>query len=290
MSFSKEWIDILNNVNKALNTSRVWFRGMSDASFKLNSGVFRETKTRDELLALEKANYYLFRNMGMLDHEKNDWDLLYIMQHHGVKTRLLDWTESFAVALFFAYSTWEQKSDAVVWILNPKQLNYINTGTNGYKVLGSSGQNYLKHILNNKNDASIAIFPIKNNKRVIAQQGVFTIQGNKMVPLEEEQDGRLITEGILKKIVIPKELAPDVETFLKLSGINYYSLFPDLDGLAKYINNPRSLNNMETKKEIIPDIPDEIVPLLNNKLAEHQTTQQSSSASSREPLTAAPRI
>lgn len=260
MNFSKDWIDILNYVKEIIESNeKIWFRGMCDATFKLNSGIFREQLNRSELISKEKTNYYLFRNMGMLDHEKTDWDLLYIMQHHGVKTRLLDWTESFAVALFFAYTTWNQKSDAVVWLLKPRKLNELTINSYGYRVLSGGDNEYLKFIIKEGNTNSRAIFPVKNNKRVIAQQGVFTLQGNSMLPLEEELDGKILSEGVLMKINIPKELASDVEAFLRVSGINYYTLFPDLDGLARFINNPNSLNSLNATGEIVPDIPEEVV-------------------------------
>lgn len=261
LTFSKEWIDILNRVQQIIRRNiqtTTWYRGMSNAGFKLNAGIFRGDLPDISTVTDYESNYYhIFKSMGHMEHNKNDWDLLYVMQHHGVKTRLLDWSESFTVALFFAYSTWDQKSDAVVWALNPTKLNLASYGTENLKVFGEKDDSYLDFIMNEANQLTTAIYPLKNSKRMVAQQGVFTLQGNAMLSLEEEQDGKLLSEKILEKIVIPKELASDVKTYLALSGSNYYTLFPDLDGLAKHLNNlfPIELEKIEYEI-LVPDLPD----------------------------------
>jgi len=77
---------------------------------KLNSGIYREELKNDtSYLATEKTYYNIFKRMGHIHHNDEDWNLLFTMQHHGVMTRLLDWTESFAVALFFAYDNWNSE-------------------------------------------------------------------------------------------------------------------------------------------------------------------------------------
>lgn len=133
MAFSETWKEILDEVDSFAkeNQGNVWYRGMSSVRYKLNSGLFRLQISKDvqDYIALEKQMYNYFKSLGALLHSGEDgWNLLYTMQHHGVKTRLLDWTESFAVALFFAISNWNGHEKAVIWMLNPIQLNLESNG------------------------------------------------------------------------------------------------------------------------------------------------------------------
>lgn len=83
---------------------------------------------------------------------------------------------------------------------------------------------------------TIAIIPTRNTNRQVMQQGMFTIQGDSMEPLEKELNGCFITEGILKKIEIPLDIVPDIKDYLFTNGINNFSIYPDLDGLSEIVN------------------------------------------------------
>lgn len=234
--FSNEWVDILNQVNKFSKTT-AWFRGHGSHEYKLNSGLFRlELKDLKAYKNAEVILYRKFLNLGHLHHNESDWNLLYIMQHHGVITRLLDWSESFGAALFFAYNEWKRGEKASVWMLHPTDLNMLSVGKTQYKMPRET-ETYEDLLFNYKfEDSSVALFPLRNSDRMVAQQGVFTLQGNSMVPLDQEHGGVLVDSGDLVEIVLTESLREDVTKYLQLSGINHYTLFPDLDGLAKEVN------------------------------------------------------
>ncbi|WP_211749417.1 FRG domain-containing protein [Paenibacillus sp. Marseille-Q4541] len=241
MAYSKEWLNVLNQIDDFCRQNPLaWFRGHSDASFELKSGLFRSNIPRNlnEYLLYESYRYNQFRKYGHLDHQLTDWNLLFVMQHHGVETRLLDWTESFATALFFAYRSWTQENDAEIWLLSPNMLNKKNKQPSLIDL--AEGDNYIDYLKGEINflPYSVAISPIKNNRRIIVQNGTFTMQGNGMQPLDKECNGELMSEGILVRIKLTPTCAEDIKRFLILNGVNEYTLFPDLDGLAKFVNNP----------------------------------------------------
>jgi len=236
-----DWNDTLKEVKDFIKNNDVaWFRGQSKCRYKLKASLFRERfDTLDQYIKQEQMYYNYFKNMGYLYHNEIDWKLLFLMRHHGVHTRLLDWTESFAVALFFAYHTWNKEDDMCIWMLNPLELNKKSLDNKMF--FSIEEDNYCKRLY--KRDAmdflpnSIAIHPIRNSVCLVAQQGVFTVQGNLLKPLDEEFDGQLIKDNSLKCIRISPDMEKEADMFLRMSGINAFTLFPDLEGLARYLND-----------------------------------------------------
>lgn len=245
MTFSKEWLDILHEVQSfdEANPGPIWFRGQRRSTHELKSGLFRQKFSKiDTYLNSERGVYNFFLRLGSSLHNSSDWDLLHLMQHHGAKTRLLDWTESFASALFFATNEWEPSMGTPhIWILKPFKLNQLSVKIQRYGTPELLKMVQLEDIIwNNPAERfpknSVALFPVRNNNRIISQQGVFTLQGNTIESLDKEFNGELIQKNFLRKIELPSVVIPDAEKFLKLSGVNYFTMFPDLDGLAKHVN------------------------------------------------------
>lgn len=234
--FSKKFLNFLNEIDQFIdyNNGNIWFRGINNNSYSLDSGLFRlNLSTLDDYLNLEKKYYNIFKsNCYSLNVTSNDLELLYTMQHHGVRTRLLDWSESLSVALFFACLDWNSSIPARIWMLNPNKLNKLSID-NDYIICPQ------EYTLDNiyKLENTIAIYPIKNNSRIIAQQGIFTIQGNSKFPLEKEFNTQLIQYKYLNSFDLEIDMKEDILKFLSLNGINYFTLFPDLDGLSKHLND-----------------------------------------------------
>ncbi|MBS4218323.1 FRG domain-containing protein [Bacillus sp. FJAT-49711] len=235
--YSDKWKKILDEVNEFTMDANIWFRGHSSTSYSLNSGLFRlNFNNIEEYITTESQLYTYYKSLGyMLHTEDNPWHLLYSMQHYGVKTRLLDWTESFAVALFFATENWKSGNTPRIWLLKPLQLNKL--ARDKAEIISPNKLEYPATYNDTRNSLnSLAIYPIKNSRRILAQHGVFTIQGNSGLPLDKEFNGELVNLNVLKSIDLPWEVQRDAFQYLKQNGINRYSLFPDLDGLALHIN------------------------------------------------------
>ena len=172
------------------------------------------------------------------------------MQHHGVGTRLLDWTDNFAVALYFALNGKSKpRFSPTIWMLNPYKLNDALHETNDLfapEYLGyyqededdeDESEGLYSDYLNNEYDLwwkdPIAIYPIRRVERLTVQGGYFTIQGRDIRPLDVIVSEK---QKIWAKIVIPEKAVENARMFLDLVGVNEFTLFPDLDGLARYLN------------------------------------------------------
>src|ERR1700733_12232794 len=99
----------------------VWYRGQADAGWKLVPAIGRvleHLKAELTLIKLFKQN----ARPHLREYPNTEWEWVFLMQHHRAPTRLLDWSESPLVGLYFAL--WDQqgtseKSDAALWFLDP---------------------------------------------------------------------------------------------------------------------------------------------------------------------------
>ncbi len=100
----------------------MWFRGEESVAYHPTPGVFRGGDYRDETSMWRMALIRHAKTHSQTHHSTLDW--LTLMQHHGIPTRLLDWSSSMAVALWFAVYDKHNECDAAVWVLNAARLNY----------------------------------------------------------------------------------------------------------------------------------------------------------------------
>lgn len=229
-SFST-WDSLLNYIDnhQSYNSDITFYRGQTNANWKLTPSYLRYHKTK----RYEKVYYYDFvsHSGSLVPAHYNSWDILFLMQHHGIPTRLLDWTESFGVALYFALKG--NPESPAIWVIDPFTLNHEAIGKEEIlnphiEICAEYCDTYLEE---NRIDhrLPVAVYPEKMNSRILAQKGVFTLQGQVDDPIEA------VCEKFIKKISIPEKLIPDAIRFLKFAGIDEYSLFPDLDGLSRFL-------------------------------------------------------
>jgi hypothetical protein len=229
--------DLLDSIFKArkrigITNFPAWYRGHSDVQHKLLPSLLRyKTGLRHErnLMAIFKTRGANF----LPESVQSSWDTLAIMQHHGTPTRLLDWTESVDVALFFAVS--QKCSNPTIWILNPFRLNFASIGKNlVFDRADLIFYDYYKEIVEHRcvpHEYPIAIHAPWITPRIVNQKGCFTIHGSDPRPIED-QPGRFI-----KKVVIPQHLVGDLRKYLRNRQIDDFELFPDLDGLSRSLKS-----------------------------------------------------
>jgi FRG domain len=220
-----------------------WFRGHGDASWSLEPGLYRPRSEidgvgadyYDEALLLEK---FRLRAPTYLERvPETDWEWLFLMQHYGLPTRLLDWTESSLIALYFAIRDHVDDVDAVVWAMNPWWLNRQTFGK--YVLFSADDARASKHApllpgQKLKGRLALAITPSHASRRIAAQRGVFTIHGNERAHLD-----RLAHRGRghpnLRKLIVKRKYIPTILRELAVSGISESLIFPELDGLCREI-------------------------------------------------------
>ncbi len=192
---------------------------------------YRHERQVSEMTLIKKfrQNATLLTNQSSI----SDFEWLFIMQHHGVPTRLLDWTESSLVALYFACCD-NNNADAALWILLPTELNK-HSGIEpeetfdipGIAELGNySPLSYHEDRTNTMGPA--AALTSRNTSRMQAQQGTFTIFHKKTTAIEEIGDKKHTW-----RYIIPSEKKSEILSELKICGIDRFQLFPELSSIGE---------------------------------------------------------
>lgn len=235
----------------ALPCESRWYRGIGSSAYTLMPSLFRHPEIATiKPLDLEQQLLVRFRQRSIpyLAHRlEDDWELLFLMQHHGVPTRLLDWTENPYIALYFALVSCKKDPatglypDCCVWSLDPVAWNRAVLDHISFQdgVLVPSDERINGHkpgvkesLLSKK---PVAMYGSYNSPRIVAQRGAFTIFGSNVSPMEDVKAAAptTITDAVLARLTIPGANVPAITKALTAIGYTDSVIFPDLDGLAR---------------------------------------------------------
>lgn len=175
-----------------------------------------------ERIEREMLEDFQRRSLHLIDYQPGSrWDWLALAQHHGMATRLLDWSENPLIALWFSVSSMETSSEySVVWGFNVPTEDIINADEN----------------VDPFEEGATKIFkPNHIVKRISAQVAWFTIHkynaDRRFLPFEKNPD---YTDRLFK-IKILRSCFPECKKRLHNFGINSSMMYPDIDGLAKHV-------------------------------------------------------
>ncbi len=232
----------------------LWFRGAGRKSYTLTPTLHRHPNTTapDKIIDLEKNIIDRFnqRSIPFLlkpFNKQDDWEILFFMQHYRIPTRLLDWTESPFVALYFALSSAAYKiiskkrvysEDAAIWVLDPVLWNKESLKDYSFDAgilsIEDAFINSFKPrtMFGNIRDNPVCIYGTHNNSRIVSQRGVFTIAGKKIKPIESIYTEDNFPQDCLIKLVIPKSKIESLLISLISIGVTDSVVYPDLEGFA----------------------------------------------------------
>ncbi|MGH9822731.1 MAG: FRG domain-containing protein [Blastocatellia bacterium] len=214
----------------------VWFRGQAVSNWTLTPSLYRNPygleheqtlMTRFSQNALPLLNY----------RPSSSWEWLFLMRHHGCPTRLLDWTESPLVALYFACENEgdQDQHDGYLWCLLPTVLNeqWGLTGTHpgdipafGGTLLEDYAPEKVAATPGMRKQPAAAIAP-REAGRMTAQQSVFTVHHQRTEALETYGDTQHVW-----RLVVPAASKVRIRRELATLGVSRLSIFPDLDSVA----------------------------------------------------------
>jgi len=246
----KNFAELLGEIESYQSTrGEVWYRGVNDDSLTLLPTLARRAKvpTEEELDKLEKgvATSFAQRSPPFVDRDlSGEWRSLFFMQHYGIPTRLLDWSESPFVGLYFALTnvprsrTGKAQKDAALWMCDPIEWNKVALSHISYKggILDENCEEIKAYSpaldLTQRATLPVMIYGTHNSPRIVAQRGVFSLFGKGMKPLESVYEEGDFNHDIIKKIKISKTTIDDMLTSLFKKGFTESTIFPDLFGLS----------------------------------------------------------
>jgi len=250
---------IANEWSPGVEPQELWFRGQRTGNWALVPGFYRpdvEKLHYDEISVFER--FKIFATPYVRRLPTSDWEWYFLAQHHGLPTRLLDWSEGVLPATYFAlcdlvYPKGRLAIDEgllkpkavpifddespVVWMLDAGTLNQVTAGDDyPYVPGGELTAQYLPENLaqgpSNSNRAPLALLAPRADERITAQQAVFTVHGHAKDPLEALA---LSSPIRLAKIRLDRANICHLWTDLELAGVTKLALFPGVDTAAEHV-------------------------------------------------------
>jgi hypothetical protein len=233
--------DLLGHLRTDLATygGPAWYRGHRDATWHLEPKLLRGASPAAESHLLNRFKQHASL---LLDHQpKSEFDWLFLMQHHGISTRLLDWSENPLVGLYFAVSS-DTTEDGALWVLFPALLNSLANirptfefeipsfdDTDLHNYLPSTIATDLRSHLN-----PVAAIAPRNSARMQAQQGVFTVSHRDNIFIENIGPLGTLQDHVFRYI-IPGAAKTEIRQDLNRLGITLFSMFPELGSIASIV-------------------------------------------------------
>jgi len=245
-----------NTYDDALGRHRSPFiyRGMNDANKSLKTSLARLGGPYEELERHLLRNFKKYAHTNVLSGQSN-WNWLALAQHHGLPSRLLDWTYSPYVALHFATNDLQRyNQDGVIWVLNyvklnqylPQKLKAVMDKEQSNTFTADMLDKVCKTLeeLDELAKESFLLFlePPSLDDRIVNQFALFSLLSSSTQLLDdwlEEHD------QYCDRVIIPKELKWEIRDKLDQANITERVLFPGLDGLSQWLKRQYSSKQSE---------------------------------------------
>ncbi len=227
-----------------------WFRGQGCDARSLTPSLLRKIDpyTPSKMLETEQRLITRFRQRSLPfwpeGYPQTNWEHLFAMQHFGVPTRLLDWSENAMTAAFFAADHDPTRCECsrgschpTVWVLDPVALNRHNPRFDGYgeamTILATSDQALDAWAPGTEETRfaprAVALYGTHNSARIAAQQGTFTVSGKENESLDVTP--AVAGHNVLEKITMETS-HEDLMKSLRTLGVTRAAVYPDLTSLS----------------------------------------------------------
>ena len=243
---AKKWGDGLPDPDPTLD---VWFRGAND-TFDLLPSAYWRTRGKEYEYSAFATFKQLARNVSKTSGFSK-WDYYCLARHHGIPTRLLDWSEGILQALFFALDGWDGSGTPCIWILRPDALNQLSLeldlilASDTETERGRATEHWLPELEPNgkinidgnhrSNEKPIAIYPARTNPRIVGQRGTFTVHGTDTRPLNEILCAEPEFQDSLARIDLEGLDRDITRRTMHYLGLRQSAIYPDADHIAKDI-------------------------------------------------------
>jgi len=217
--------------SRKFGDTRAWWRGQRDTNWGLHPSLYRLGFDNKEVNLNARFRLMAKVRRGDVPNNNDPLGWLFLMQHYRPPTRLLDWSQSPLVALYFALEKPDDR-DASIWALSPTKLNNFEAQTQsicmpGSRTVGQLGIQAFNQDANPKDTRILSILTEEADLRHMMQQSAFTVHG-RGDSLEHHDNAHTF----LVKILLPANRKKALRNVIALLGINRASLFPDLENLA----------------------------------------------------------
>jgi len=205
-------LEAVSDFSTANAGGTVVYRGVKSAEYELIPKIGRRTRDGQPLsVAGEKYVLKLFKQRSVPHLTRmpaDEWEWLSLAQHHGLPTRLLDWTRNPLVALYFAIAE-PHHGDAAVYAYRSTTYLQLDKHPDPFKV-----------------ERVARVIPSHVSTRIAVQSGLFTVHPEPTKPFSANVT-KFIVAGVKRR---------QIKKGLSRLGVDTGSMFPDIDGIARHID------------------------------------------------------
>jgi hypothetical protein len=220
------------------------YRGMQNASHDLRTSLVRLGEGYDQL---ESSLLRAFRRYAQRGSVPGDsvWNWLAVAQHHGLPTRLLDWTYSPYVAIHFATEDHEKfDRDGVIWCVDYTKTNEIlptrlrtilereSADMFTAEMLSAAASTLVEFDEIGSEDFVLFFEPPSLDERIVNQFALFSVASSAQLLLDDWLERH---PDVYRRIIIPSAVKWEVRDKLDQANITERVLFPGLDGLSRWL-------------------------------------------------------
>jgi FRG domain len=241
------------------------FRGSPVVSFDLRSGLLHLARGPAEARQLEPHLLRSFRKYAQTTAigGESTWKWLALAQHHGLPTRLVDWTWSPLVALHFATAdmTRHDEDGMVLAVDTFKARNFVPpkvktvisreaTGVFSIEMLDELASSLAEFDRLDRSPFVVFLDPPALDARLVNQFAAFSVMNDAGAYLEDWIDHH---PALRRRIVIPAALKWEVRDKLDQANVAERMLFPGLDGLCRWLTRyytPRQMTAAKKRKKL----------------------------------------